>query len=143
MIDIFAQNLNRFLSKEFLDNKSINWIDIFSETIKHNNNTPHISLDNIMRNQAISDPQKRMYVMHLKILTAKENGSIADLKPGDKVRMDDTALFKKDTKSRWSDEVHVVQSASGKSLALIDGKTHRRNMILMVPKNTVISRTTE
>ena len=87
---------------------------------------------------AMTDPKKRMHVMHLNILKAKDNGFVADLKPGDKVRVDDTALFKKGTESRWSDEVHVVQSASGKTVTLTDGTTHRRNKVLSVPHNTVI-----
>ena len=45
---------------------------------------------------------------------------VTDLKPGDKVRIDDTSLFKKGTESRWSDEVHDVQSASGTSVTLTD-----------------------
>ncbi len=48
-----------------------------------------------------------------------------------------TALFKKGTESRWSDEVHVVQSA------LTDGTTYRRNKVLLAPHNTVIPPTTE
>ncbi len=33
----------------------------------------------------------------------------------------------------------MVQSASGKTVTLIDGTTHRRDKILMVPHNTVIA----
>ncbi len=55
--------------------------------IERCNNTQHSSLDEITRNQAISDPKKRMHVMHLNILKAQDKGFIADLKPGDKVRM--------------------------------------------------------
>jgi hypothetical protein len=77
--------------------------------------------------------------MHLNILKAKENGFVADLKQGDKVRIDDTAMFKKGTESRWSDQVHLVQSASGKTVTLEDGTTHRRDKILMVPHHTVIA----
>ncbi len=36
------------------------------------------------------------------------NGFITDLEPGDKVRIDDTALFKKGTERKWCDEVHVI-----------------------------------
>jgi len=61
----------------------------------------------------------------------------------DKVRIDDTSLFKKGTESRWSDEVHVVQSASGKTVVLSDGTTHRRTKVLKVPHNTVIAPVTE
>ena len=84
------------------------------------------------------DPKKREHVMHLNIVKAQQNGFVTDLKPGDKVRIDDTSLFKKGTESRWSDEVHVVQSAIGKSVTLTDGTTHRRSKVLMVPHNTVI-----
>jgi hypothetical protein len=81
--------------------------------------------------------------MHLNIVKAQQNGFVTDLKPGDKVRVDGTALFKKGTESRWSDEVHVVQSAIGKSVTLIDGTTQRRSKVLIVPHNTVISPNTE
>ena len=139
VIDIFAKNLKRVLSKEFLENKSTKWIDILPKIIEQYNSTPHTSLDNITPNDAITDPKKRMHVMHLNILKAKDNGFVADLKPGDKVRVDDTAMFKKGTESRWSDEVHVIQSASGKTVTLADGTTHRRNKVLSVPHNTVIA----
>jgi hypothetical protein len=79
-----------------------------------------------------------MHVMHLNILKARDNGFVADLKPGDKVRVDDTAMFKKGTERRWSDEVQVVREASGKTVTLTDGTTHRRNKVLSVPHNTVI-----
>jgi hypothetical protein len=35
--------------------------------------------------------------MHLNILKAQQNGIVTDLKPGDKVGVDDTSLFEKDT----------------------------------------------
>ena len=143
VIDVFAKNLKRILSKEFLDNKSTKWVNLLPGIIEQYNNTPHSSLDDITPNQAISDTQKRIHVLHLNILKAEGNGFTTDLKPGDKVRVDDTKLFKKGTESRWSDEVHVVQSANGKTVVLTDGTTHKRNKILLVPHNTVISPTTE
>ena len=139
VIDVFAKNLKRVLSKEFLENKSTEWISILPKIIEQYNNSPHTALDNITPEQAITDPKKRMHVMHLNILKAKDNGFVADLTAGDKVRIDDTALFKKGTESRWSDEVHVVQSASGKTVTLTDGTTHRRDKVLMVPHHTVIA----
>jgi hypothetical protein len=48
-------------------------------------------------------------------------------------------MFKKGTESRWSDEVHVEREASGKTVTLTDGTTHRRNKVLSVPHNTVIA----
>ncbi len=73
------------------------------------------------------------------MLKARDNRFVTDLKPGDKVRIDDTSMFKKGTENRWSDEVHVVKEASGKTVTLTDGTTYRRNKILIVPHNTVIS----
>ena len=143
IIDNFAKTLKRILSKEFLDNKNTKWLNILPGIVDNYNNTPHSSLDNITPNQAISDTEKRIHVLHLNIQKAEGNGFTTDLKPGDKVRVDDTKLFKKGTESRWSDEVHVVQSASGKTVTLTDGTTHRRNKILPVPHNTVIAPITE
>ena len=64
---MFAKNLKRVLSKEFLENKSTEWVSILPKIIEKYNNTPHTSLDNITPNQAITDPKKRMHVMHLNI----------------------------------------------------------------------------
>ena len=141
VIDSFAKILKRIISKEFLDSKTTTWIDILPGIIERYNNTPHTSLDDITPNQAISDPNKRMHVMHLNILKGEQNGFTTDLKSGDKVRVSDTAMFKKGTESRWSDEVHVVQSASGKTVQLTDGKTLRRDKVLLVPHDTVIQST--
>ncbi len=59
VIDVFAKNLKRILSKEFLDNKSTKWINLLPDIIEHYNNTPHSSLDDITPNQAISDTKKK------------------------------------------------------------------------------------
>jgi hypothetical protein len=56
VIDIFAKNLKRVLSKEFLENKDTEWVSILPKIIEQYNNKPHTALDNITPNQAISDP---------------------------------------------------------------------------------------
>jgi hypothetical protein len=139
IIDVFAKILKRIISKEFLDNKNTKWINVLPGIIERYNNTPHSSLDDITPNDAISDPKKCIHVMHLNILKAEQNGFTTDIKAGDKVRIDETGLFKKGTESRWSDEVHVVQSASGKTVQLTDGQTLRRDKVLLVPHDTVMS----
>jgi hypothetical protein len=116
-----------FLSKEFLENKSTEWINILPKIIEQNNSTPHTALDNITPNDAVTDPKKRLHVMHLNILKARENGFVTDRNPGDKIRIDDIAMFKKGTESRWSDQVYVVQSASCKTVTLAEWTTHRRD----------------
>jgi hypothetical protein len=101
------------------------------------NKSPHSSLDGISPNDAISDPKKRAHVLNLNILKARSNGFVTDLSPGDKVRLSDTAMFKKGSESRWTDEVFEVESASGKTVILTDGQRIKRNNVLKVPKNTV------
>ena len=137
IIDSFAKILKRILSKEFLENKNTKWINILPNIIENYNNTPNSSLDNITPNDAISNPNKRIHVLHLNILKGKQNGFITDLHPGDKVRLDETALFKKGTENRWSDNVHIVESASGKTVHLTDGQTLKRDKVLLVPHNTI------
>ena len=61
VIDVFAKNLKRVLSEEFLENKSTRWVDILPKIIEQYNSTPHTALDNITPNQAITDPKKRTY----------------------------------------------------------------------------------
>ena len=75
--------------------------------------------------------------MKLNILKARSNGFVTDLTPGDKVRIKDTALFKKGTESRWTDDVFTVESASGKTVMLTDGQRVKRDSVLKVPPNTV------
>ncbi len=40
VIDVFAKNLKRVLSKEFLENKSTEWVSILPKIIEEYNNTP-------------------------------------------------------------------------------------------------------
>ncbi len=72
MIDVFAKNLKRVLSKEFLEKNKARWVDILPKIIEQYNSTPHTALDNITLEQAISDPKKREHVMHLNILKAHD-----------------------------------------------------------------------
>jgi hypothetical protein len=44
VIDIFAKNLKRVLSKEFLENKDTEWVSILPKIIEQYNNTPHTAL---------------------------------------------------------------------------------------------------
>ena len=137
VIDIFAKNLKRVLTKEFIESGSTNWIDKLDAVIEAYNTTPHTALDGITPNDAITDTKKRTHVMQLNILKARSNGFVTDLTPGDKVRIKDTALFKKGTESRWTDDVFTVESASGKTVILTDGQRVKRDSVLKVPPNTV------
>ncbi len=110
-----------------MDSKSTKWVKLLPGIMDHYNDTPHSSLDDITPNQAISDQTHKRGFMN--ILKAEGNVFITDLNPGDKVRIDGAKLLKKGTKSEWSDEVHVAQSASGKIVILTDGTTHRRSFI--------------
>ena len=95
VIDAFAKQLKRILSKEFLENHNTKWVKLLTTIVEQYNETPHSSLDNITPNQAIHDDKSRMHVLHMNIQKGEQNGFSTDLKAGDKVRIDDTAMFKK------------------------------------------------
>jgi hypothetical protein len=136
VIDAFAKQLKRILSKEFFESDSTKWIDILPIIVEHYNDTPHSSLDDITPNEAIYDEKKRMHVLHLNIQKGEQNGFTTDLKAGDKVRIDDTAMFKKGSENRWSDKIYTVAAAMGKTVALTDGTMHKRDKVLLVPNHT-------
>ena len=136
VIDAFAKQLKRILSKEFLDNRNTNWTKILPTIVEQYNNTPHTSLDNITPNEAIHDEKKRVHVLHLNIQKGERNGFTTDLNAGDKVRIDDTAMFKKGSENRWSDKIYTVAAAMGKTVALTDGTMHKRDKVLLVPHDT-------
>ena len=79
IIDVFAKNLKRVLTKEFLESGSTNWVEKLDTVIDAYNKLPHSSLDGISPNDAISDPKKRAYVLNLNILKARSNGFVPDL----------------------------------------------------------------
>ena len=95
VIDAFAKQLKRILSKEFLENHNTKWVKLLTTIVEQYNETPHSLLDNITPNQAIHDDKSRMHVLHMNIQKGEQNGFSTDLKAGDKVRIDDTAMFKK------------------------------------------------
>ncbi len=64
VIAVFEKNLKRILSKEFLENKSTEWINILAKIIEKYNSTPHTARDNIAPDDAITDPKARIHVMH-------------------------------------------------------------------------------
>ena len=137
VIDAFAKQLKRILSKEFLENHNTKWVKLLPTIVEQYNETPHSSLDNITPNQAIHDDKSRMHVLHMNIQKGEQNGFNTDLKAGDKVRIDDTAMFKKGSENRWSDEIYTVASAMGKTVALTDGTMHNRDKVLLGPHHTV------
>jgi hypothetical protein len=75
-------------------------------------------------------------VLHLNIQKGEQNGFTTDLKAGDKVRIDVTAMFKKGSENRWSDKIYTVAAAMGKTVALTDGTMHKRDKVFLVPNHT-------
>ena len=100
------------------------------------NTTTHHTLDDTTPEQAIYDEKKRIHVLHLNMQKGEQNGFTTDLKAGDKVRIDDTHLFKKGSENRWSDKIYTVAAAMGKTVALTDGTMHKRDKVLLVPHTT-------
>ena len=74
VIDVFAKNLKRIITNEFIESDSTNWIDMLDIVIEGYNKAPHSALDDISPNDAISDPKKRTHVMQLNIIKARSNG---------------------------------------------------------------------
>ena len=72
----------------------------------------------------------------MNIQKGEQNGFSTDLKAGDKIRIDDTAMFKKGSENRWSDKIYTVAAAMGKTVALTDGTMHKRDKVLLVPNHT-------
>ena len=93
-------------------------------------------MDDITPEQAIHDEKKRIHVLHLNIQKGERNGFTTDLNAGDKVRVDDTQMFKKGSENRWSDKIYTVAAAMGKTVALTDGTMHKRDKVLLVPHDT-------
>jgi len=138
IIDVFAKNLKRILTQEFIDNGNTNWTEILPTIIKNYNNTPHSGLDGITPNEVFTDVNKRIKVLHLNMEKSHEHSSVSDLVKGDKVRIRETNIFKKGTEPRWSDEVYEVDSARGKSVELVgENKVLKRDQVLKVPNDTV------
>ena len=67
IIAVFAKNLKRILTNEFIDNGNTNWTDILPTIIKYFNNAPHNGLGGIRPNEVFTDDKKRIQVLHLNI----------------------------------------------------------------------------
>ena len=106
---MFAKILKCVLSKEFIENKSTEWINILSKIIEQYYNSPHTALVNITPNDAISDPKKRMHGMHLNILKARDNGFAADLKAGTQHNSGKTQRVDGVMRSMWFSQQVVRQ----------------------------------
>ena len=137
IIDAFAKNLKRTLTKEFLDNKNTNWIDHLKTIVSNYNDTPHESLDMISPNEVLNNVANQIKVLHINMDKNKKNMTASDLVEGDKVRVSITNTFKKGTEPRWSNEVYDVASTKGKSVNLTDGTMKKRSNVLKVPSNTI------
>ncbi len=78
VIDVFAKNLRRVLSKEFFENKKARWVDILPKIIGQYNrhHTQHLIISRPIKQYQTQ--KKREHVMHLNILKAHDNGFVTD-----------------------------------------------------------------
>ena len=60
IIDNFALRIKTILTAMFLKNKSTNWINSIQNIVRHYNNRPHSSLNDISPNEATKDTNKEM-----------------------------------------------------------------------------------
>ena len=142
VIDRFAKTLKIILTTEFIESGKANWTEILPIIIKGYNNTPHGGLNGIKPNDVFTDEQKRIEVLHLNTEKSRHSNTASksvqsDLKKDDKVRVRDTAMFKKGTEARWTDEIFIVESTKGKSVTLTDGRSLKREDVLPIPKHTI------
>ena len=142
VIDRFAKTLKIILTNEFIESGKANWTEILPTIIKSYNNTPHGGLNGIKPNEVFTDEEKRNQVLHLNTEKSRHSSTISksvqsDLKKDDKVRVRDTAMFKKGTEARWTDEIFTVESTKGKSVTLTDGRSLKREDVLPIPKHTI------
>ena len=135
IVDRFARTIKTVFTKLFIRTKKTNWIDSLDRIVDRYNELPHTGILDIKPNDA--ENQIKPLV---ELNNEKGNKIKSDLEEGDKVRINIRTTFDKGTAPRWSDEVFVVQSATGLSITLTNGAVQKREQLLKVSKETVLPR---
>ena len=138
IIDNFALRIKTILTAMFLKNKSTNWINSIQNIVRHYNNRPHSSLNDISPNEATKDTNKEM-VFNINIDKKRNIKTVSDLKVGDKVRKNILFQHKlsKGTDPKWSDKVFTVATVHGNTIILNDDAIHKRVNLLKVQDDAI------
>ena len=85
IIDDFALRIKTILTALFLKNKSTNWVNSIQNIVRHYNNRPRSSLNDISPNEATQDTNKVM-VFYINIDKQRNIKNVSDSKVGDQLR---------------------------------------------------------
>jgi hypothetical protein len=135
VIDRFALTIKTILSKRREYLKDANWKDNLKKVIDKYNNTEHNGILDLTPNEA---NEKEFYdiLREYNLDKSKANNMKSDLEKGDKVRINESKIFKKGSEPQWSSKIYIVESARGKTIYLNNGDKKKRNMLLKIPNDT-------
>lgn len=137
IIDNFAKRIKQILHKHFIKTHTHNWVDILPKIIENYNKTPHTSILDIKPNDADSKTNIPL-ILELNRQKAKsETTFVNKFKAGDKVRIKIDDKFSKKSEGTFSKEIYEVESSSGRTVLLTNGKRKKYDMLLKIDPNTV------
>lgn len=122
IIDRFALNIKTTLSKLFLRNNNIKWLDFIDNIIDSYNDTPHSSIAFLTPNEATKEKYQADIADINKMKVVNKTVS-SQFKPNDKVRIRITDGFRKGSEPRYSDKIFEVVAVNGKRITLDNDKT--------------------
>jgi hypothetical protein len=135
IVDRFARTIKTIFTRIIEKNKNANWVDYLDKVVKQYNNTGQKGIQYIKPSEA-NDGDNVAVIVHLNHLKSIKNSNVSDLSIGDKVRILETAIFKKGTEPRYSKEIFKVTSIQGQRITLDNGKIKKRNSLLLIPPDT-------
>jgi transposase InsO family protein len=140
IIDRFARTLKTILSKMYIINNNLNWVNHIYDVVDKYNNTPHSSLDELTPNEATKEINQHNVAELNRAKISKEQ-----VKPlfsiGDTVRVRINKTFRKGTEPRYSNDIYTVEEVQGQRITLNNGKTLLESELLKVD-DTATSLTT-
>ena len=107
MAERVIRTLKSRLEKYFYKNKTLKWVDIFSQIVENYNNTPHRTIG-MAPNQVTEENSQMVYNKVFKDIDLK---IIPRLRVGDKVRiLIEKSLFQKGYTQNWSKDIYTVKN---------------------------------
>jgi hypothetical protein len=135
LIDNFALTLNKTLTRLILQNNSGNWIDSIDEIVDNHNDTKHVGINDIRPKDAFLEKNHRT-IYDINYEKSFYNNVKSDIDVDDKVRIKLTGKFRKDTDTRYTDEVYTVTKVRGNTVTLNNDDVQKKTSLFIVPKTT-------
>ena len=165
IIDNFAFRIKNILTKGFLNDKNVMWIDKIQTIVENYNKDGTAGLGGIAPNEAHkttlqpeeeakegeTEEQKKQrelrnktrmsnyqLVLNMNLEKQKANNQMSSLEVDDKVRVSTQgrSALQKGTDPKWSDDVFKVEAVKGNSIKLNNNQVYNRNDLLKVPAET-------